>query len=240
MYLGRIDIELLYRESLLALKFVLEQSGVISWSKWIATDLAKWEIEKSVQHHLSAYGGMGSLNDLIICTENKHSVTKLQEPWVNSLLLDLCSLCYTFAVSLNDQKETTLEEIVKGMGRYSYKLQGWRCLSCGYAELSVNELESYVAHVLVRNGITQAMISSNLIYYTEKVFQLDIPEVQEYRETLKKIITKSDIVISNRTGWLRPCPICNSEDTAVYRWGKQKRKGLLFHTEVFEPSEDNL
>jgi hypothetical protein len=126
MYLGRKDIERLYRELLLALNFVLEQSGVSSWSNWIATDLYKWEIEKSVRHHLSAYGGMGSLNDLIICTENKHSVTKSQEPWVNSLLLDLCSLCYTFAVSLNDQKEITLEEIVKGMGRYSNKLQGWR------------------------------------------------------------------------------------------------------------------
>lgn len=240
MYLGRTDIELLYRESLLALKFVLEQSGVSSWAKWIATDLDRWETEKSVRHHISAYGGMGSLNDLIICTENKHNVTKSQEPWVNSLVLDLCSLCYTFAIALKDQKEITLEELVKGMGSYSDKLQGWRCLSCGYAELSVNELENYVAHILVRNGITQAMISK-LIYYTEKTFQLDIPEAQEYRENLKKLITKSNIAISNRTGWLKPCPKCSSENTAVYRWEKQrKRKGLFFQTEVFEPSEDNL
>jgi len=241
MYLGRTDIELLYRESLLALKFVLEQSGVSSWAKWIATDLDKWENEKSVQHHVSAYGGMGSLNDLIICTENKHSVTKSQEPWVNSLLLDLCSLCYTFAIALKDQKEITLEEIVKGMGSYIYKLQGWRCLSCGYAEVSLNELENFVSSSLVRKGVIQAMLSNNLVHYTKKTAQLDIPDAYDYRGNLKKMAIRSNIAISNRLGWLRPCPKCSSEDTAVYRWEKRKtRKWLLFQVDIFKPSEDNL
>ncbi|WP_407635981.1 DUF6966 domain-containing protein [Propionispira raffinosivorans] len=35
-------------------------------------DLDEWENEKSVHHHISAYGGMGSLSDLIICTQNGH------------------------------------------------------------------------------------------------------------------------------------------------------------------------
>ena len=52
------------------------KSGLSYLAKWISMDLDRWEIEKSVRHHSSAYGGMGSLNDLIICTENKHSVTK--------------------------------------------------------------------------------------------------------------------------------------------------------------------
>ena len=81
------------------------KSGVSYWAKWIAMDLDRWETEKSVRHHSSAYGGMGSLNDLIICTENKHSVTKSKEAWVNSLLLDLCLLCYTSSIALKDQKE---------------------------------------------------------------------------------------------------------------------------------------
>lgn len=241
MCLGKIDIEVLYCEALLALKFVLEQSEIRSWAKWIATDLDRWETEKSVQHHISAYGGMGSLSDLIICTENKHSVTKAQEPWANSLLLDLCSLCYAFAIALKDQKEIPLEKLFNSMGCYGDKLQGWRCRSCGYGEVSVDELENYVAHILVRSGIMQALLSDNLYSYIEKTFNLDIPGVEEYRENLKKLIGKSNITISNRKGWLRPCPTCSSEDTVIYRWEKQKkRKYFLFQVEVIEPSKDNL
>jgi len=241
MNFSRNDIEIHYCQSLLALKFIFEQTEVHYWAKWIEKDLDKWENEKSVHHHISAYGGMGSLSDLIICTQNGHGVMSEQEPWVNSLISDLRSLCYTFAISLREQKEITLDEVVNGMGRYIYKLQGWRCLSCGYSDLSLNEIENYIAYILERNGIIQAIISNNLIHYTKQTFQLDVPEAHGYRENLKKIVTDSNIVITNRIGWLRPCPKCSSEDTAIYRWEKRKKRKWLFsQEEIFKPSDDNL
>lgn len=242
MIFNRNEIENLYCQSLIALKFIFEQTKVISWAKWIDKDLYMWEQEKSVQYHMSAYGGMGSLNDLVICTENRHMITKEQVPWVNSLLLDLCALSYTFAVSLRENKNITKESAVRGMGNYGFcQIQGWRCLCCGYAELSLYELECYVARVLVRKSIIDAMLSNTIVQYTKKVFQQDIQEVNEYRENLKEDIMKSNINISNRKGWLRPCPRCGSEDTAVYRWEKEKRRKWLFlQVGTFVPSADNL
>ncbi|SEJ88862.1 hypothetical protein SAMN05660742_1225 [Propionispira arboris] len=72
MNFNRNDIEIHYCQSLRALKFIFEQTEVHYWAKWIEKDLDECENEKSVHHHISAYGGMGSLSDLIICTQNGH------------------------------------------------------------------------------------------------------------------------------------------------------------------------
>lgn len=70
---------------------------------------------------------------------------------------------------------------------------------------------------------------------------VELSEIESQREKLKKIIANSDINYITGNRWMRPCPCCGSEDTAVYRWNKITKKGFLLPTQTkFVASSDNL
>jgi hypothetical protein len=48
-------------------------------------------------------------------------------------------------------------------------------------------------------------------------------------------VIASSISLSARAGWMRPCPNCSSDNTAVYRWKRAANK-----ESGFEPTDDNL
>ncbi len=75
-----------YEHCLIAMKRLLDAVGESHWAKWIDTDIKVWRANCDVSHHLSAYGGMGSFNDIWICRANQHTLTEAQEPWANTLL----------------------------------------------------------------------------------------------------------------------------------------------------------
>lgn len=35
-----------------------------NWVEWISKDITDWEFRQNTYHHIRAYGGMGSFNDL--------------------------------------------------------------------------------------------------------------------------------------------------------------------------------
>jgi hypothetical protein len=55
---------------------LLEEVGEAHWTSWLKQDAADLRAgdHRGVRHFLSAFGGMGSLNDLFICPENRHRV----------------------------------------------------------------------------------------------------------------------------------------------------------------------
>jgi len=63
---------------------LLDQYGVTDWGNWLEKDarLIKNLDFYGIEHLLSAYGGMGSINDLVIHHINGH---KIKEPEVNSV-----------------------------------------------------------------------------------------------------------------------------------------------------------
>src|SRR5262249_37577650 len=67
--------------------------GESHWAKWVQDCIERWRATHDTSCHLSLYAGMGSFNDIYICRKNRHIVTELQEPWVNTLLLWLQALC---------------------------------------------------------------------------------------------------------------------------------------------------
>lgn len=105
-----------YENALHAMGQLLAAVGEKHWSAWIRDDLERWSSRAEVDHHLSAYGGMGSFNDLIICPENGHIVTKVQEPWANETFEWLKSLCFQFA--RDPSKDWNLDDLRRKVGRY--------------------------------------------------------------------------------------------------------------------------
>ena len=65
---------------------ILESHGEQHWSKWIRGDATELRLGNlnAVHHFLSAFGGMGSLNDRWLCPENGDKITKSEVESVNA------------------------------------------------------------------------------------------------------------------------------------------------------------
>lgn len=245
-----------YEHSLIAMKRLLDAVGETYWADWIETDIEHWRSKRSVSRHLSAYGGMGSFNDIWICRANQHKITKAQEPWANTLCEWLGSICYYLArhpkKSLAAKKLSKVlrghdsalaafmggdaaANSMRGRANHNRELQGWRCLRCGYSEVSHGDIERLIAQDVVPPLVFQSCESLSLDKLVDQVFACDFARIDNVRQTLASAVAASGITLLDREGWMQPCPKCGTEDTAVYRWGMTVRDGVSF-----QPSGDNL
>jgi hypothetical protein len=81
---------------------ILESHGEQHWSQWIRGDAA--ELRRGdlggVRHFLSAFGGMGSLNDRYLCAENGDRIDKAEVVGVNARLSQVRSGAWSLARAL--------------------------------------------------------------------------------------------------------------------------------------------
>ena len=56
----------IYTEALICLRSILQADHpeFKNWIDWLERDIQDWNQRREVTHHLRAYGGMGSFNDL--------------------------------------------------------------------------------------------------------------------------------------------------------------------------------
>lgn len=108
----QIDI---YIEALTCLRSILlaDRPEFQNWIDWLEQDIEDWTQRKEVTHHLRAYGGMGSFNDLPSMCGNHDYIFGF-----------LKSVCYTFG-HLYDKREgispkELMEECICDMEQYSY------------------------------------------------------------------------------------------------------------------------
>ncbi len=139
-----------YEHSLVAMKRLLDAVHEDHWANWIGTDIEQWRATGDTSHHLSAYGGMGSFNDVIICRANEHSVTEVTEAWANTLFEWLKSVCYFLAEHPTDS--FTSETLANRVGRHDSSLAAavasdillitrdgwnWKCPHCNSDDTAV-------------------------------------------------------------------------------------------------------
>jgi len=245
-----------YEHSLIAMKRLLDAVGETHWAQWIAEDLELWRSERDTSHHLSAYGGMGSFNDVVISCGNEHSVTEITDAWANTLFEWLKSICHFLAKHPTDS--FTAEMLAERVGRHDSALaalvggdqapasmrgyaneprvlQGWRCLHCGRSEVSDRDIEYLMAQDLVPNMVFSSCGTCTLDELVDQTFASDIPGIESTRKTLAAAVSTSGILLITRDQWNWRCPSCDSDDTAVYRWNLNLDNGCSFET-----SNDNL
>ncbi len=174
----------------------------------------------------SLLGGMGSLNDLIICHENHHEIAAEKEPLANELVCCLTSICST----ASKEGQLTAEAAVVSCGTINLVLTGWRCLACGYAQITTRSARSLIAAVevrkAIRDGIDQHSPADALLALWRSAEDLDIIC------NVAKKAQMSGIYQAEGDRWMRPCPSCGSDDTCAYRW-RQDHDG-------FVPTYNNL
>jgi hypothetical protein len=211
-----------YLEALNATQRLLESQNETHWRNWILRDIDEWKDSRSVSHHLSAYGGMGSFNDI-----------GFENPWIGYLFDDLKSACYFLARHPSHKAEAS--SIKPSMGNVSFNLQGWRCLNCGYEVVSNYEIERFIARKIIREEILKALDSGHLEQFVESVIQQPPSHKIFTSDAIAIWAQRNGIDLRHEKSWLRPCPKCNGNDTAVYRWNLIENGDFRF-----EPSADNL
>jgi hypothetical protein len=196
--------------------------GEQHWRTWIAEDIREWESRKSVQHHMSAYGGVGSFNDVVF-----------EDPWMDVLFEDLKSICYFFAHQ--PIPKLYISALERSFGQHGFELTGWRCLKCGYGAISRRNIDYFIARRIVRKMILVAAGETGLQQFVGKVVRTRPEDTTLTPATVAEWITRSALHVRERDDWLQPCPSCDGSDTAVYRWLL-----LANHPRPFVPAPDNL
>lgn len=81
---------------------LLRSCGEKHWAKWLAGDRASIANGNAagVTHLLSAFGGMGSFNDLFLSPANGHSLSEADVSATNAKLNDLRTRLYGLAQAL--------------------------------------------------------------------------------------------------------------------------------------------
>ena len=84
---------------------LLRSHGVDYWADWLSRDMARLKDGDcySVEHLLSAYGGMGSFTDVFICPENGDRIQKNEVIRVNRRLDELRGAIYGVAERIKNR-----------------------------------------------------------------------------------------------------------------------------------------
>lgn len=209
-----------YLDALYAMSELLGALGENHWRNWIIQDIAEWEDRHSVAHHLSAYGGMGSFNDL-----------GFEDVWLGSLFADLQSFCYYLA--RHAVGKVSISDVRDSMGKLDLEITGWRCLSCGYGALSEYQIDHFAARRAIREAVLDALENDQIREFARSV--VNQKPLSNSNNTIVEWARRGGIHILEGSSRLRPCPSCKSNDTAIYRWRFSKQEGGKL-----VPSEDNL
>lgn len=237
-----------YEHTLTATKRLLCAVGESHWAKWVQHSIERWRDTHDTSRHLSLYAGMGSFTDIYICRQNRHTVTELQEPWVNTLLLWLQALC--FFLAKQPHSFFAAESLFNSVGRFDAPLSafvggdragpsirglaekptlsGWRCLHCGYAQVSHRNIEAFIADDILPAMIFHACETLTLDQLVDRVLAGELADIEERREHMAEALRRSNISLSDCEGWMRPCPSCGSDDTKVYYWKRATSQEARF------------
>ena len=212
-----------YEHTLTATKRLLCAVGESHWAKWVQDSIERWRDTQDTSYHLSGYAGMGSFTDIYICRQNRHPVTQLQEPWVNTLLLWLQALC--FFLAKQPHSFFAAETLFNSVGRFDAPLSafaggdradpstrglaakpvlsGWRCGHCGYAEVSHLNREAFIADDVLPGMVFHSCETLTLDQLVDRVLAGEL-DVTSRREQMVAALRNSNISLSDSTGWPLP------------------------------------
>ena len=196
----KISLEILYR--------LLKDSGDNHWANWISKDLDDWSSSRSVNNHLSAFGGMGSINDLAVGKANTIGA------WKNQLFGIIKNLSWSLAKG----KITSAPLDPDFYKSSNNELSGWRCLDCGHARIDKVQLEYYLSAKYLPLIIVDLIKDDKLIEISDLTNFVNLDYIDTSRKLIEKQVIENGYALTSGNEWLRTCPNCNKNDVCVYRW----------------------
>ena len=201
-----------YKTTLEVLAKILQEENYDHWAKWMQEDIKLWEINKNVEHHLNAYGGMGSFNDVVIGGNDNEGI------WKGYIFGHLQTLAYSLAKG--DSLESILERISNQNG--DNEINGWRCRNCGDARMTDRDINLFIVHYFIPKLFVQYVIQDKLKEVINISKLIDSEEVITKKNQIASIIQEAKIILNLDDKWLLTCPSCGSSEVCVYRWNVLK------------------
>ncbi len=197
-----------YKKSLEILAQILKSEQYDHWANWMLEDIKLWETNKSVEHHLHAYGGMGSFNDVVIGGNDRAGI------WESRLFGNFQTLAYSLA------KGDTLETILEGILHrpLTSEISGWRCRNCGDAQINDRDIEFYIVNEFISKFFVEYIRKDRFDEVVNIPKLIDSEEVTKKRESLKDLLKGANIALNLDTNWLWVCPKCGSSGVCAYQW----------------------
>ncbi len=197
-----------YKIALEVLVKILQEEHYEHWAKWMQEDLKLWETNKSVEHHLHAYGGMGSFNDVVIGGNDNVGI------WKGYVFGNLQTLTYSLA------KGESLKSILGGISNRNNlnEISGWRCRNCGDARMNEKDINLFIASYFIPKYFVEYLQKDKLNEVINIPKLIDLEEVINKKTQLKSLIQQANITLNLDDNWLWTCPKCGSAEVCAYRW----------------------
>jgi hypothetical protein len=210
-------LEILYQ-------FLKNEVGYEHWAKWMLDDIELWETKQSVEHHLQAYGGMGSFNDINLGGYNTEGM------WKYKIFSQVQNMAYRLATG------QTLESILEDLpNQYrTDEISGWRCRTCGEGRINAMDIERVVSNYFIPRMVLEYAKQDNLPELLKMKQVIDSGIVINKRREIERLIKIADVTLAENNDWLSTCPKCGSKEVCVYRWTTNDESTELLET------DDNL
>ena len=195
-----------YKQSLELLRIILLENQFDFWANWLTEDIENWEKNKSTEHHLRAYGGMGSFNDVVIGNQDSTGL------WQGRVFGMLQSLAYGLASG------DALEDILAHINTTSNQISGWRCQDCGAARINAIDIERFVCASVLPQVFTNHLKDNRLAEILDTNKLISSEDVSDKKTAVERLIGQSNIEIASDNNWLWTCPKCGSSKVCSYRW----------------------
>ncbi|WP_210489683.1 DUF6966 domain-containing protein [Rufibacter aurantiacus] len=196
----KISLDILFR--------LLKESDNQQWKNWIAKDIYLWETQKRVDHHLSAFGGMGSINDLSVGGSDTIDV------WKNKLFDSIKTLSWSLAKGRIPAPP--IDE--KFYRLHSNELSGWRCTLCGHSRINKSAIELYLSNEFIPKLIVDYIKLEKLLDILDMKSITTYEQVVDKRQKIEKLIESENITLTDGNEWLCTCPKCKDKNVCVFRW----------------------
>ena len=197
-----------YKTTLKILAEILKEENYDHWANWMQEDIRLWEINKSTEHHLRAYGGMGSFNDVNVGGNDNKGI------WKGHIFGRLQSLVYSLA------KGNSIESIldVISIKPPANEISGWRCRNCGGARMTDRDINLFIAYYFIPKFFMNCLQEDKLEEVINIYKLIDSEEVINKKAQIKSLIQQVHILLNPNDNWLWTCPKCGSSEVCVYRW----------------------
>jgi hypothetical protein len=207
-----------YPRALAGLIGLLNGAGSQFWAAWLEEDVANWEREASVEHHLAAYGAMGSINDVwLLATEGQFD--PMSEPWVNEAFVQLKSIAFAAASRLGQGRQLTALELI-ATGGAQPQTTGWRCMTCGSIFVMADTAPRLAASIWARTVIPGRLATDDVASVVSgAVDPGDDVECRSVLALASAAVDRLGLPTIDRP-WPHgdPCPVCEAADWAIYNF----------------------
>jgi hypothetical protein len=181
-----------YKTTLEVLAKILQEENYDHWARWMQKDIKLWGTKKSVEHHLQAYGGMGSFNDVIVGSNDNIGI------WKSQVFGHLQTLAYCLA------KGNSIESILEIISKQprSEEISGWRCRNCNDSRISERDINLFISRYFIPTYFIKYVQENRLEEVVSIPQLIELEEVINKKSKLKSLIQQENILLNLDNNWL--------------------------------------